>query len=270
MAEFPALPLFTDAYLSDTRHLTAAQHGAYVLLLMMAWRTPDCALPNDDEILARWACMDRRTWMKNKHIILSFWKLESIDGAQKFRQARLFDERKYVEQLRNKNAANGRASALKRKERHSTVVQPKVNQTSTPTPTPTPIEDTSVSSPPTPQNDPEFETFWEGWRPFDMDKGSKAQAKKFYNKARKEISHGTIIEKRDQYLESCHRNGRRTTHASTWLNPTGRRGWDQDYTDSPDYPTGTQLPSHRGGTSDDKLRHRVNATARQIDDLIGD
>jgi hypothetical protein len=43
MAEFPALPLWTDAYLGDTRHLSQSEHGAYLLLLITAWRTPNCS-----------------------------------------------------------------------------------------------------------------------------------------------------------------------------------------------------------------------------------
>jgi uncharacterized protein YdaU (DUF1376 family) len=136
MAEFPALPIFTDAYLADTRHLSAAQHGAYLLLLMMAWRLPDCALPDNDETLAKWCSMDKRTFLKNKDAIMSFW---SRNDAGKFVQKRLLDERKYVVQLRSKNSEAGKASALKRLNRGSTSVQPKVNETSTPTPTPTPI-----------------------------------------------------------------------------------------------------------------------------------
>lgn len=52
MAQFPALPLFTDSYLADTLHLTDAQHGIYLKLLMLTWRSPECRLPNDDQWLA--------------------------------------------------------------------------------------------------------------------------------------------------------------------------------------------------------------------------
>lgn len=136
MAEFPALPLFTDAYMADTRHLTTLQHGAYLLMLMTAWRMPDCSLPDDDIFLSRICGLDKRTWSKNKLTILAFWHK---DEKQNWCQGRLKDERNYVEQLRNKNSLAGKASALKNKNRHLTTVQPNFNQTSTPTPTPIPI-----------------------------------------------------------------------------------------------------------------------------------
>lgn len=53
MADFPALPLWTDAYLADTGHLTDQEHGIYLRLLMLMWRNPGCRLPNDDKWLAR-------------------------------------------------------------------------------------------------------------------------------------------------------------------------------------------------------------------------
>jgi uncharacterized protein YdaU (DUF1376 family) len=132
MAQFPSLPLFTDAYLADTRHLTAQQHGAYLLLLMMAWRSPDCAIPDDDVTLARWASMDLRAWKNNRDVILAFWRpFIAEDGKQKWRQLRLLDERKHAERVHSKNVEAGRTSALKRKERGSTGVatepQPKSN-----------------------------------------------------------------------------------------------------------------------------------------------
>ena len=62
MAEYPAFPLFTDAYLGDTTHLTTLEHGAYMLLLMTAWRSPTADLPDDDKMLARYAKMNMANW----------------------------------------------------------------------------------------------------------------------------------------------------------------------------------------------------------------
>lgn len=119
MAEYPVMPLYTDAYLSDTLHLTTLQHGAYCLLLMVAWRTPDCALPNDDKVLARYARLDVRTWLKNRDTVMQFWEL---GGDHKWRQKRQLDTRISVEYRRSLNSEAGKASALKRKNRGSTSV----------------------------------------------------------------------------------------------------------------------------------------------------
>lgn len=53
MAEFPALPFWVDAYVADTGHLSPEQHGLYLLLLMLMWRSHDCRVPNDDDWIAR-------------------------------------------------------------------------------------------------------------------------------------------------------------------------------------------------------------------------
>lgn len=91
MAEFPALTLWTDAYLSDTRHLSTLEHGAYLLLLMEAWRRPNCDLPDDDKILARLAGLERDEWAEIKDVVLAFWKR---DGRSKtWSQKRLLLER---------------------------------------------------------------------------------------------------------------------------------------------------------------------------------
>lgn len=120
MAEFPALPIWTDAWLSDTRHLTAAEQGAYFLLVITAWRMHDCALPNSDKLLARWAAMDARTWQRHKAIVLAFWEL---GDDQKWRQAKLCDVRKDVEHVRSKKSAAGKSSSLIRNERRQRMLQ---------------------------------------------------------------------------------------------------------------------------------------------------
>ena len=134
MAEFPAMPLWTDAYLADTSHLTTLEHGAYFLLLVVTWRTHDKRLPDDDKKLARYARLTPGQWARIKPTMREFFKVENGFWTQ----GRLTDEANAVKQYRERQAAAGKASALKRKGRHSTTVELGCNQTATPTPTPTP------------------------------------------------------------------------------------------------------------------------------------
>lgn len=129
MAEFPALPLFTDALLGDTTHLTQAEFGAYMLMLITAWRAPGCALSADDVYLSRISRSNaNRNWRQIKASVMPFWTL-GPDGL--YRQKRLSSER--LRSQRNAEYARraGNASALKRHETRSTavaaVLQPNVN-----------------------------------------------------------------------------------------------------------------------------------------------
>lgn len=108
MAELPHMPLATDAYLGDTRHLTTLEHGAYLLLLMIAWRCRGRPqLVNDDKVLARCAGLDPRTWQRVKPNVMAFWTL----GADGFwTQAKQLKVREVV----SKNVENQRNRAAKR------------------------------------------------------------------------------------------------------------------------------------------------------------
>ena len=100
MAEYPFLPLWTDAYFADTRHLTLEQHGAYLLLIMEAWRRSDCCLPDDDALLARLVGVDAEKWAELKPVVLGFWK---HDGrTKKYTQRRLQVERRKVADKKEK------------------------------------------------------------------------------------------------------------------------------------------------------------------------
>lgn len=103
-----AIPLFADAYLADTTHLTTEEHGAYLLLLMAAWRQDDCGLPNDDRKLARIAGLTPRKWASIKPTIMAFWTL----SEGRYAQARLRREHDFV---CKKSEAN-RKAALSRWE----------------------------------------------------------------------------------------------------------------------------------------------------------
>lgn len=140
MTDYPYLPLWTDNYLADTRHLTTKEHGAYLLLLMTAWRSHDCTLPDDDRLLARFCSMGLREWIKIRPTVLGFFEVK--DG--KLLNSKLIETRSFASSRRDTNRVNGMkgglAKALKYKEpilanatippdvRHSENVTSKLNQ----------------------------------------------------------------------------------------------------------------------------------------------
>lgn len=132
MASFPSLPLFTDAFIADTGHLGAMETGAYLMLLMMAWRSPDCRLPDDDARLSRWARVDLRTWKRIKPDVMEFWKLEGGFWAQ----GRLLKERlsvsKRAEAARENGQRGGRPKSLENNDASYPVGLPSVAQEKAP------------------------------------------------------------------------------------------------------------------------------------------
>lgn len=76
MAEFPKFPLWTDAYLGDTTHLTTTEHGAYLLLLITMWRAKDQRLPDDDRLLAKVARLTPTQWARMRSTIRAFFRAE--------------------------------------------------------------------------------------------------------------------------------------------------------------------------------------------------
>lgn len=89
-----AIPLFADSYLADTTHLSTEEHGAYLLLMMAAWRQEDCTLPLDDKKLARIAKLSPKKWAAIRSTILEFWTVE----AGRIFQKRLRQEHRFVRQ----------------------------------------------------------------------------------------------------------------------------------------------------------------------------
>lgn len=114
MAKFPALMLWTDAYLADTTHLNTLQHGAYLLLLMTAWRRPDCSLPDNDEFLAKVVGQRPNNWKRWLRPWLEPFFTVS-DG--KWTQKRLKREREHAERVSQRRSDNA-------KTRYQTGVSP--------------------------------------------------------------------------------------------------------------------------------------------------
>ena len=118
----PYMPLFVADYLADTAHLSAAEHGAYLLLIMNYWqrRKP---LPNDDRKLARIVRMTDDEWADARGNISEFFQI-SDDG---WAHARIENEINIADGKSAKAKASARASV----EARSTNAQRTLNERST-------------------------------------------------------------------------------------------------------------------------------------------
>tara|TARA_R110002153_G_scaffold116490_1_gene260158 strand:+ start:238 stop:1089 length:852 start_codon:yes stop_codon:yes gene_type:complete len=136
MAEFPSLPLFTDAYLADTDHLTFEEHGIYLRLLMMIWRNPECRIPNDHEWICRRFRVDKTFFDEKVKPIME----EYLDNTGNWiSKRRLQREYKWVKEKSKKNRASAKSRWNKDKgvsDRNAPIPIPIVSKK----------EDTKVSS----------------------------------------------------------------------------------------------------------------------------
>ena len=70
------MPLYIGDYLADTMHLTGAQHGAYLLLIMHYWRSGP--LPDDSVALATIARTERGEWSAMALTVRAFFQVSSV------------------------------------------------------------------------------------------------------------------------------------------------------------------------------------------------
>jgi uncharacterized protein YdaU (DUF1376 family) len=65
MSSAPSMPMFWDAYLADTTHLSTEEHGAYLLLLGAMWRR-NGSVPDNDRDNARILGLTPAKWRQIK------------------------------------------------------------------------------------------------------------------------------------------------------------------------------------------------------------
>lgn len=117
MAKFPSMPLMTDAYIADTQHLSNEEHGCYLRMLMIAWRTPECALPDDDKRIATMLGLTLKRWReKIKPVVQPFWTVDNGQWTQKKQLEVRKKVEKNVQQKRDAYEQTERAKRLKQKE----------------------------------------------------------------------------------------------------------------------------------------------------------
>lgn len=105
MSKAPAMPMYWDAYLADTTHLTTEEHGAYMLLLAAMWRR-NAWVPDDDKDNARILGLTPAKWRKIKARLM-----ETVSGFRvengKITQEKLQKTWEKTQEKICKNRSNG-------------------------------------------------------------------------------------------------------------------------------------------------------------------
>lgn len=100
------MPLHIGDYLKDTGHLTAIEHGAYLLMIMHYWQHG--CLPADERIIARIAKLTPDQWVESRDLLAMLFQ----DGwAHKRIDAELVKADEIIEKRRS--AANTRHAKSK-------------------------------------------------------------------------------------------------------------------------------------------------------------
>lgn len=233
MAEFPALPLWTDSFLADTIHLDAKETGAYLMLIMSAWRSPDCCLPNDDKKLARMARCTPREWTRIKEEVLDFWYIED----DKLYQKKLNEVRQMVAVKSQKAKTAADAKWLKSKDSGNADASAKhMPQGCQPKPKPKPKKEEEAKASPKKKTNPAFIDFWEIYP--KQRAGSEQKALASFERALKRASFEDIFSGVVRYAQSREVAEGYAKGAAAWLNDDR---WTSEYADPPATRGGNQM-----------------------------
>jgi uncharacterized protein YdaU (DUF1376 family) len=104
------MPLYIPDYLADTSHLSAEEHGAYLLLIMAYWMQN--GLPDDDERLARVAKIPSERWPAVRAVIRPFF-------GEGWYHARVEEERAKAEKTYMDRSEAGRKGGKARSSKQS-------------------------------------------------------------------------------------------------------------------------------------------------------
>ncbi len=108
MAQLPIMPLYTDAFIGDTLHLSPSEMGSYLLLLLAMWRAGG-SLPDDDATLRRISRVSANNWPRVRDNLRAMLTIE--DG--RVTQKRLHAEFKKVTERHVRRVEAGKKSRVK-------------------------------------------------------------------------------------------------------------------------------------------------------------
>ena len=197
MSSLPYMQLYVSDYLADTAHLTAQQHGAYMLLLMNYWQRGK-PLDNTGDRLAFVARMTTEEWAQNKGIRSEFFQVEGDIWSHNRIE---LDLERVREKSERASFAGKRSSSVR-----STNVEQTLNHKDTDK-----DKDINTSS---------FDEFWSVY----PRKVGKQDAMKVFARALKIATPEQIIEGAKRYANDPNRIAQYTAHPATWR----YRDWETD------------------------------------------
>lgn len=109
----PWLAFYPKDYLADTLHLTAAEHGAYLLLLCHYW--VHGSLPSDEAMLQRVARLSAPEWAGSRDALAAFFKagwVHSRVEREMIESAKKHEKRSNAGHLGGKSSAKSRAKSV--------------------------------------------------------------------------------------------------------------------------------------------------------------
>lgn len=118
MAALPYMQLYIADYLADTMHLSAEEHGAYLLLMFNYWQT---GKPIPKNRLAKIARLTNERWADVEPSLQEFF----CDNGEEWVHLRIEEDLASVREKLTKNSAAGKASVQARRSRKEADVQTK-------------------------------------------------------------------------------------------------------------------------------------------------
>ncbi|EMB3611928.1 DUF1376 domain-containing protein [Escherichia coli] len=118
MAALPYMQLYVADYLADTMHLSAEEHGAYLLLMFNYWQT---GKPIPKNRLAKIARLTNERWADVEPSLQEFF----CDNGEEWVHLRIEEDLASVREKLTKKSAAGKASVQARRSRKEADVQTK-------------------------------------------------------------------------------------------------------------------------------------------------
>lgn len=109
MAELFALPLLTSEWLADTSHLSRAERGLYMDVLILMWRSPGCQVPASVEWVARKLSVGETELPALKQILTEFCQTRVISRTKVYQQKRLMAQYDKVKNLQDRQSGNAKS-----------------------------------------------------------------------------------------------------------------------------------------------------------------